>query len=198
MILGGLGVLIVIVICYYFVSMSNNYDYSQVTTSLNIIDGQNENEKEIIIHIIGCVNNEGIVRLKEGARVIDAIESAGGATNEANLNKINLAYVLSDGQKIVIPNKNDETNIEIGTYDGANSEEYDFIIGQNEAEQIKININTADKTALETLPGIGASTAEKIIQYRRDNGRFEDIEDIKNVSGIGEAKFNAIKDRICI
>lgn len=149
---------------------------------------ENENTKveteTIKIHITGEINNPGIIELNAGDRVSDAIEKAGGATQNADLSKVNLAYILSDGEKIYIPNYNDEEDVK-------------FTVS-SEGKNNKVNINTADLEVLQKLSGIGKSTAEAIIEYREKNGKFSSIDDIKNVSGIGESKFEKIKDDICV
>ncbi len=158
-------------------------------------------EEKVVVHVIGEVNNPGVVTLKEGARIIDAINEAGGKTEEADLSKINLAYVIEDGTQIYIPRINENLNeIELMTQDAGSS----TIISNSETDneenskEVKVNINTANKEKLETLPGIGETTAQKIIDYREANGKFNSIEDIKNVSGIGDAKFNSLKDKITV
>ncbi len=143
----------------------------------------------IVVHITGEVNYCGVVVLNEGARIVDAIEAAGGQTNEADLNRINLAYVLSDGEKVYVPNKNDEEVEQyVTTGEGTISES---------AQEI-ININTASAEELQELPGIGEATANKIVAYRTENGKFTDIEEIKNVPGIGDSKFEGLKDMITV
>lgn len=170
-----------------------------------------DDEEKILIHISGAVNSEGIIQLTENSRISDAIEKAGGLREDANIKDINLAYKLEDGMKIYIPNnaeqeekeKNNNVKNET-TLDNTN--EYKTTSGQNEnvktvnssSNNSKVNINTATQTELETLPGIGPSTALKIINYRKENGKFKSIEDIKEISGIGEAKFANIKEFIAI
>lgn len=163
----------------------------------NILD----KEEKVIVHVIGEVNNPGVVTLKEGARIIDAINGAGGKTEEADLSKVNLAYVVEDGTQIYIPRINENLNqIELMTQDAGPSIVINGFETNNEEEiqNAKVNINTANKEKLETLPGIGETTAQKIIDYREQNGRFNSIEDLKNVSGIGDAKFNSLKDKITV
>ncbi len=158
-----------------------------------------ENSDNVIyVHIIGEINTQGVLKLKKGQRIIDAIESAGGTTEIADLGKVNLAYVLSDGQQINIPSiYDDSTDFKYVTEDSGNNVITDG--GSNNIEvSSKVNINTANQTELETLTGIGPSLANKIIQYRKQNGNFKSIEDLKNVSGIGESKFEAIKDSIVV
>ena len=157
-------------------------------------------ENEVIIHIIGSVKNPGIVRLKEGSRIEDAIEAAGGLTENADISRVNLAYVVDDGTKIKIPSSQEE---DIGDEEiiGSGSGE-NIIIEENTTSSNKssqtININKATETELQTLPGIGASLASRIIEYRSQNGKFGSIEEIKNVNGIGDSKFENIKDLISV
>lgn len=124
----------------------------------------------------------------------DAIEAAGGVTEYADLNRVNLAYVVQDGQKISIPNVN---TVETEDYIIENIGE-EIIVEDRKASISLVNINKANQAELESLTGIGPSTALKIINYRKEIGKFNSIEDIKNVPGIGEAKFDAIKNEICV
>ena len=156
---------------------------------------EEEEDYKIVIHITGEVNNEGIIEIKEGGRISDAIEEAGGLTKEADLERVNLAYELEDGQKIYIPNKNDKDIDEYVT------EGVDDIVLPDELTNMGdglININKADLEELQELDGIGEALAENIIAYRENNGKFKNIEDIKNVSGIGDSKYEKIKDNIKI
>lgn len=115
-------------------------------------------------------------------------------TENADINKINLAYIVQDGQKINIPNVN---SVENNSYITGNIGE-NIIIEDITVKIELVNINTATQTQLETLTGIGPSIALKIIKYREEKGRFKTIEDIKNVPGIGESKFEAIENEICV
>lgn len=193
----GIIVIIILIISYYFYSQKTEEDIYY----LNNLDS-NETEKkeiktekkEIIVHIAGCIAKPGIVKLEENSRICDAIDLAGGITEEADISKINLAYPLEDGMKIYIPNINEkEVNIE-----------NEYLTQETTTQEInstinkKININSANKSEIETIPGIGSITAQKIIDYRKENGKFKKIEDIKNISGIGENKFKKIKEYICI
>ena len=128
-------------------------------------------------------------------KISNIIEEAGGTTEEADLSNVNLAYSLSDGQKVKIPNINEKDEEIIVVEEKAG----DYIIIEgNKSKEEKININKAAQTEIETLPGIGPSTALKIINYRNEHGKFKNIEDIKNVSGIGDSKFENIKEYICV
>ena len=157
-------------------------------------------ENEVIIHITGSVKNPRIVRLKEGSRIEDAIEAAGGLTENADISKVNLAYVVDDGTKIKIPSSQEEDIGDEEIIDSGSGE--NIIIEKNTTSSNKssqtININKATETELQTLPGIGASLASRIIEYRSQTGKFGSIEEIKNVNGIGDSKFENIKDLISV
>ena len=137
-------------------------------------------DRETVVYISGGVNKPGVYKIASHLRVVDLINTAGGLAPGAEVAKINLAQQVKDGLHIYVPIAGDKSS------SAASS-------AQREG---KININTADKAALEKLPGIGAALADRIIQYRNANGAFRDIADIKKVSGIGEAKYNALKDKI--
>ena len=163
---------------------------------------ENKIEEEIetiIIHITGEVKKEGIVYLEKGDRIVDAIKKAGGETEEADLSQINLAYELQDGQKIYVPNRNEKISEYITGSTGNNG-----IVEENDSssvlkgEEKKVNINTASQSELDELPGIGPAIAQRIVEYRNENGNFKKIEDLQNVKGIGDAKFSEIKDLVTV
>ena len=170
-------------------------------------------KNKIVIYIIGEVKQEGVYELDENSRISDAIEKAGGTKENADLSQINLAYKIEDGMRIYIPKKGelvqDKEKIEDKTQeivtgkssDITNTTSVNTNLSTNKKSKTdieKINLNKATQTELETLPGIGPSTAEKIIEYRKENGNFKNIEDIMNVNGIGESKYNKIKDLISV
>ena len=168
-------------------------------------DKSEENSTEkIIIYIAGAIKKEGVYELEEGSRISDAIEAAEGLKEEADITNINLAYKLEDGMKIRIPTQTENNEKDINKI----SEEYitknsgleteNIIEDTSKEKEEKIDINKATQEELETLSGIGPSTANKIVQYRKDNGNFKSIEDIKNVNGIGESKYNEIKEKIIV
>lgn len=211
-----LAIAVILGICYYVYAKDGDFssmEELQVEESLQekleeAKETNKENEENIVVHISGAVEQEGIVELKVNSRVADAIEKAGGLKDDANTNDINLAYVLEDGMKIYIPNKQEieekqTITKESGIIEENTAQETTQKTSQTTANKTnsntkKVNINTALQTELETLPGIGPSIATKIITYRKENGYFKTIEDIKEVSGIGESKFNNIKDLITV
>ena len=144
-------------------------------------------EAPIIVHITGAVPRPGVYALPEGARVQDAISAAGGFLADADKTGINLARVLEDGEQIDIP-YGEGASIVIPTPG------VEVIISSSEL----ININTASQFELESLPGIGPTTAQAIIAHREENGPFATIEDIVDVPGIGSGTFERIKDLITV
>lgn len=153
----------------------------------------------IVIHVIGEVKKPGVIKLKEGSRIIDAINKCGGQTEDADLSKINLAYVLDDGSQVYIPRiKEDIQNTTIMKTEAGNNVIVNNVTQTNDGKDPKVNLNTATLEKLITLPGVGESTAQKIIEYRNKNKKFKSIDELKNVAGIGEAKFNALKDFIYV
>lgn len=148
---------------------------------------KNKAEIKIFVHVCGSVKNPDVYELNDGARAIDAIRLAGGFLKDAQKDYINLAAILKDQDKLYIPSKKEVKNIEFSDADNSST-----------GSKGKININTATKEELMTLSGIGASRADDIISYRKNNGSFKNIEDIMQVSGIKKAMFGKIKDEIAV
>lgn len=152
-------------------------------------DDETQETGPIMIHISGQVHNPGIIELELGSRVIDAVNLAGGLKKDADLDRMNLAKKLIDEEKIYIPAIGEEDiPIEVANLNSSDN---------SGNTQPKVNINTCTKEELIALPGIGEVTAGKILDYREEN-LFKIIDDIKNVSGIGEKKFEAIKELITV
>lgn len=148
--------------------------------------------QEMKVDVKGAVLSPGLYDALQGERVYDLIEKAGGFTAEADRNRVNLAQIVEDQMVIYVPvigEEGDNAPVQnsVGTLSTGGAGE-----GQ------KVNLNKADETELQTLPGIGPSKAEAIIQYRSENGPFQSIEDLKNVSGIGEKTFEKLKENIAI
>ncbi len=156
------------------------------------IDDLSINDKKV--YISGEIINSGVYDIKDGDRLDDLVKRAGGFTEKADMDSINLAMRLEDQMKIYIPNIDENqnisaanTNLGVGAVDSSNSDALDK----------KINLNFASKEELMSLPNIGEKRAQAIIDYRQEN-KFEKIEDIKNVSGIGDKYFEAMKDLITV
>ena len=138
----------------------------------------------VCVHVCGAVNNPGVYELPKGSRIYEAIDAAGDFAEDAASDYTNLAQIINDEMKIIIPTMQDVEN--------------GYIPMQSDSDEGIININTADVTALCTLPGVGESRAEAIIAYRKRNGSFETIEQIMEVDGIKEAMYAKIQDKICV
>lgn len=145
----------------------------------------------IWVYVVGEVEQPGVYALSSGAMVSEAIEAAGGFTEQGDAEAINLVAVLGENTMIKIPAKGERTEDSTWLISGS-------VSGQAAQSAGKININTASQEGLCTLSGIGENTAKKIINYRESNGPFKTIEDIMKVPGIKESKFEAIKEDICV
>lgn len=148
---------------------------------------------EVYVDVDGAVATPGVYRLREGARVAQAIDAAGGLTPEADVTGLNRASKVVDGQKIYVPHAGEQQTLG----DVAGSGLGEASAGASVASDL-VNINTANAAELQTLSGVGPSMAQSIIDERTQNGPFTSIDDLMRVSGIGEKKFAKIKDCICI
>ena len=222
-----IGIIIISVITFMVLNIGKVKEFEEKETTGNIEknitvseeskdnkekEGNEEDKKEnissetgIFVHIDGYVNNPGVYQIKENERTNVLIEKAGGLKNGYSIKNINLAAKLSDGDKVYIPSIEEEktlgnqnNNISVNTVgkhtnNGNNSNDNVNITKNN-----KININTANVSELKQITGIGESTANKIIDYRQNVGKFKKIEDIKEVKGIGDSKFESLKNKITI
>ena len=137
------------------------------------------NSPALFVHVTGAVARPGLFELAEGARVIDAIAAAGGFTETANRDELNLARLLTDGEQFTVPEIGEESA------DAA-------------ASDSRVNLNTADAAALDTLPRIGPAMAARILTWRESNGPFVTIDDLRNVAGIGDATFEGLRELITV
>lgn len=149
-----------------------------------------EQPQKILVDIKGEVNKPGVYQLQPDSRVQDVVNLAGGLTKEAHHKALNLAAKLQDEQMIYVPHKDEELG-EIATFNTGTTP-------VAESETQKVNINTADSTQLQTLSGIGEKKAAAIIQYREENGPFQSVDDLTEISGIGEKTLEKIKSSITI
>lgn len=160
---------------------------------------ENISNKEITVYVSGEVNKSGVVTLKEGDRLAVAVEKLGGTTKKADLNNINLAIRVKDEEHYIIPKIGEAKQEDLKDVNNTKDIENAEIKNENTAkDSSKININTATLEELDKLPGVGEATANKIISHREENGQFKNIEDIKNVNGIGDKKFENMKELICV
>ena len=207
-----IGIIIIAVIIFIVLNIGkvtefNKGEKENTTINASIEESKNdieekenkENKEEtkemgtgIFVHIDGWIQNPGVYEIKENDRVNTIIEKAGGLKEGASIKSINLAARLSDGDKIYIPNREEEKQIETTEVKGNNTGTVKI------TKNSKININKASISELKQITGIGESTANKIIDYRENVGKFKKIEDIKEVKGIGDSKYESIKDKITI
>jgi len=178
------------------------------TDRTELSDASSEEEKTLVVHICGAVSAPGVYELPAGSRIIDAVEAGGGFLPEADEACCNLAEEIVDGCQIYIMTKTEscadgqtEKKAGIQTSPDSDMQTTDRNVRSNSAPALEnglVNLNTADIAALTTLPGIGESRAKAIISYREQHGAFAQIEDIMKISGIKQAAFSKIKDKITV
>lgn len=178
------------------------------TDRTELSDASSEEAKTRVVHICGAVSAPGVYELPAGSRIIDAVEAGGGFLPEADEACCNLAEEIVDGCQIYIMTKSEscadgqaEKKAGIQTSPGGDMQTADKNVRSNSAPALEnglVNLNTADVVALMTLPGIGESRAKAIISYREQHGAFAKIEDIMKISGIKQAAFSKIKDKITV
>lgn len=220
-------ILILLGISYYFYNNSNK-EIEEESIVLKKEEKNEKNgeskekiQKNIYVDIKGAVNNPNVYMIEDGKRVVDAINIAGGILENADTSIINLSKKLTDEMCIIIYTKEEieeyrkqgletkeivkkleEDLLQVNDYNDAQIKESRTDSSStstgNSKQNKMISINTATKEELLTLSGIGESRADSIIKYREENGKFKTIEDIKNVSGIGDALFEKIKDNITV
>ena len=171
----------------YFTSGNGGVELTRASERAAVVtvatDDTVEAVAEVTVHIAGAVNKPGVYRLDNGSRVQDALDMAGGPTDEADLNRVNLAAFLKDAQQVLIPAEG--APLETGYASGA-------------AADSRVNINTAGLRELTALPGIGEVIAGNIVAYREKNGPFAQAADIKNVPRIGDRTFENIRELIVV
>ena len=178
------------------------------TDRTELSDASSEETKTLVVHICGAVSAPGVYELPAGSRIIDAVEAGGGFLPEAEEACCNLAEEIVDGCQIYIMTKTEscadgqtEKKAGIQTSPDSDMQTTDRNVRSNSATALEnglVNLNTADVAALMTLPGIGESRAKAIISYREQHGAFAQIEDIMKISGIKQAAFSKIKDKITV
>lgn len=157
-----------------------------------------ETEPQLIaVYVCGAVNSPGVYELEDGSRICDALDAAGGFTGDADENYVNLAARLSDGTKLLIPTEEETARgaviADTPSFDSGTQQS----LGDSDQKSL-VNINTATKEELKSIPGIGDGIAGKIVRYREEKGSFKSCEDIMKVSGIKEKLFSKIRDYITV
>jgi competence protein ComEA len=144
----------------------------------------NDPAAALVVHVAGAVARPGVYRLAAAARVADAIDAAGGAAPDADLDGLNLAAKVGDGERVYVPRRGEVVAPGPGLSAGTN------------APAVPLDLNTATAEQLDDLPGVGPATAEAIVSYRTEHGRFRSVEQLLEVRGIGEAKLAAIRSKV--
>lgn len=146
------------------------------------------------VHVCGAVRHPGVYEVRAGGRVADAVEAAGGMLPEAVASSVNLARPVADGEQILVPDEDDPPVPVSAAPAGSAS----AAAASAAAAGAKVNVNTADAAALDTLPGVGPSTAGKILAEREANGPFASVDDLTRVSGIGPKKLELLRELVCV
>ena len=157
-------------------------------------EGSEKGESKVTVDVKGAVANPGVYTLKASARVTDAIKAAGGMTEDADAKSVNLAASLSDEEVVYVATKDENLSVLGQSGTGQVSDKG----GQTSAKDGKINLNTATSEELQTISGIGAKRAEDIIAYRESHGGFQSVDDLKNVSGIGDKTLDKIRESLYV
>lgn len=191
----GLKIFLIVILIIVFINIMNKDFFNQSdgevkvdrafdTGSKDSLSEADTEEGYIYTHITGEINKPGVYKIKAGTRMDDLVKEAGGLTEDADIDLINLSEKLVDEERIIVPAK--------GT-----SEADETSHAASSVQTKKININTADLYELTSIPSVGEKTAQKIIDYR-EKKKFKKIEDIMNIEGIGENKFKNMKDYISV
>jgi len=150
----------------------------------------------VLVHVVGEVASPGVVTVSAGSRVADAVAKAGGALPSADLERVNLARVVVDGEQVHLPAPGEPLLPGSGGVAGASGPAADA--GSAGAAGAPVNLNTADVAALDTLPGVGPVLAQRIVQWRQEHGRFSSVDELNEVSGIGDKLFAQLRTRVTV
>jgi competence protein ComEA len=151
---------------------------------------------EVVVHVVGQVARPGLVRLRPGARVADAITEAGGPTKQADLSALNLARPVTDGEQVYVPRPGETPPLPQGP--NPHGPAAGGAAGVPGGGDAPINLNTADQATLETLPGVGPVLAQRILEWRQEHGRFTSVEELREVSGIGDKVFARLQPKVTV
>jgi len=171
--------------------------YAQPTTSSSIAASDTSSTVSsttigsgiLVVHVAGAVQSPGVYRLAAGARVIDAVQAAGGVAADSNSDAINLAAMLADGERVYVPRVGEVPPAVVSGSPGS---------ADSKTPSGPINLNTATADDLDTLPGVGPATAAAILSYRNENGPFASVDDLGEVRGIGAAKLDALRGLVTV
>ncbi len=199
------GIVVLLICCFTFYNAfgSTELEISKSSDEIGSTDeptanAVNEDEdkspEKICVHVGGCVVNPGMYEIDSPARIAQAIDAAGGLTEDASIDSINLASSVEDGQQIIVKSIDEISKGDVASASGNG----DISNSTGDSTSGKVNINTANATELQTVSGIGPAKAKKIIDYRTSNGPFKSIDDLTKISGIGEKTLESLKDSLCV
>lgn len=202
-VLVGAAVIVVIVMGAIAWSLSSSSHGISIEKAEASVEAAAQTEEQpvsevVYVHVAGSVMRPGICKLEAGARVAQAIEAAGGFSEDAATESVNLARTVEDGEQIVVAST--DALASAGEAGGMPGVQADTATAPqaSAASESKVNINTASEAELQTITGIGPSKAAKIIAYRESNGMFKTVDDLINVSGIGQKTLESIRDQVCV
>lgn len=153
-----------------------------------------ESTATLFVHVVGSVRHAGVYEFAPGSRVVDAVDAAGGVLPDAVLTSLNMARILSDGEQVLVPDEDSPAQVPAQPANGAAGGQQ----GAAGSGAGLVDLNSADAALLDTLPGVGPSTAQKIVSDREANGRFASVDDLTRVTGIGPKKLEQIRALACV
>lgn len=209
---GVLSVFVALIVLWILMRPSDPPIEASLATAsetLSSTPSQTEVPTQVIVHVMGAVKRPGVYELASNARVVDAVRAAGGAVTGADLERINLAQKITDTEQVFVPTRQQRKSaITVAPrHRSSTSTVVPSVPGATPTSQApntenaaggKINLNSATAEQLDTLPGVGPSTAKAIISYRTKSGDFKKVADLMNVPGIGQAKFEAVRDLVTV
>lgn len=196
-----MAVAVAVVFCLLAAFWPHEREADVLKIEQQAVTASEKEEAKITVYVSGAVANPGLHEIAPGSRAVEAIAAAGGMTEEANKDKVNLAKICKDGMQVNVPRLNAKERRKLAAANtpasgveaaGQNSASYNAVQVSETALTGKVHLNTATAEELETLPGVGVVTAQRIVEYRSVHG-FARIEDLMNVKGIGQAKFNKMQ-----
>lgn len=187
LVLYGLAALAVLVLGGWYLSRGGAGEATAAAPPIKVADGGGGGGGSVVVHVAGAVRNAGVYRLRAGARVNDALARAGGATPRADLSQVNLAAKVEDGRQVLVPRRVTTPPAAPTTPPGTTAP------GQ---PAVPVSLNTATLEQLDTLPGVGPATAQKILDYREQHGGFGSVDELGEVPGIGDVRLAALRDLV--
>lgn len=196
-----MAVAVAVVFCLLAAFWPHERETDVLKIEQQAVTASEKEEAKITVYVSGAVANPGLHEIAPGSRAVEAIVAAGGMTEEANKDKVNLAKICKDGMQVNVPRLSAKERRRLAAANtpansaetaGQNSASYNSVQESETALTGKVHLNTATMEELETLPGVGAVTAQRIVEYRSAHG-FARIEDLMNVKGIGQAKFKKMQ-----